>query len=83
MKSDEQIIAAYRDSGERCGLEELVGRYVGKVRGMVYPMVLDQTLADDEEIVFEAGTHREAIKMAYGDYVALVHPSVQRFAKAA
>lgn len=47
MKSDEQLIAGYRDSGQKQSLEELVDRYVGKVRAMIYPMVLDRTLADD------------------------------------
>lgn len=47
MKSDEQLIAGYRDSGQNHALEELTGRYVGKVRAMIYPMVLDRTLADD------------------------------------
>jgi RNA polymerase sigma-70 factor (ECF subfamily) len=47
VKSDEQLIAAYRDSGHKHLLDELVDRYVGKVWGMIYPMVLDRTLADD------------------------------------
>ncbi len=47
MASDKQLIDCYLESGERHALDELVGRYLGKVRGTVYPMVLDASLADD------------------------------------
>ena len=47
MASDEQLIDSYVKSGERHALEELVGRYLDKVRGMVFSMVLDPSLADD------------------------------------
>jgi Ala-tRNA(Pro) deacylase len=36
-------------------------------------------LADDEEIAFNAGTHTEVIRMAYGDFERLVHPRVMAF----
>lgn len=45
------------------------------------PVYVDKTLTDDKEIVFEAGSHEEAIKMAYGDFERLVHPTVLSFAK--
>jgi len=38
------------------------------------------TLAEDEEIAFNAGTHRELIKMAYADFERLVNPVVAEFA---
>ena len=41
---------------------------------------VDQSLTGDEFIVFEAGTHQDAIKMAYGDYVKLAKPTVAEFA---
>jgi RNA polymerase sigma-70 factor (ECF subfamily) len=47
VKCDEELIDCYRHSGQNQALEELVNRYLGKVRGIVYPMVLDPTLADD------------------------------------
>ena len=47
MASDEQLIDGYLESGERAALDELVGRYLSKVRGTVYAMVLDRSLADD------------------------------------
>ena len=40
------------------------------------PTLLDQHLAEDEEIVFQGGTHRLAIRMKYADYAALVKPQV-------
>ena len=38
-------------------------------------------LSDDEEIVFNAGTHTDAIKMSYKDYVDLVKPTVIHFSE--
>jgi Ala-tRNA(Pro) deacylase len=39
----------------------------------------DRSLTQDEEIVFQAGTHREAVRMRYGDFATLVHPTVAEF----
>jgi RNA polymerase sigma-70 factor (ECF subfamily) len=47
VQTDEQLVAAYRDSGQAEALEELVGRYVGRIRGFAYQMVLDPAAADD------------------------------------
>jgi Ala-tRNA(Pro) deacylase len=44
------------------------------------PTYVDQSLAGDEFIVFEAGTHTDAIKMNYPDYARLVNPKVADFA---
>ena len=43
------------------------------------PVYVDQSLASDEEIVFEGGTHSEAIRMRYWDFAALVFPTVAEF----
>lgn len=40
---------------------------------------VDQSLTEDEQIVFQAGTHTEAIRMRYADFAALVHPRVAEF----
>jgi Ala-tRNA(Pro) deacylase len=40
------------------------------------PVVVDRRLANDEEIVFEAGNHHEAIKLAYADFDRAVKPTV-------
>jgi Ala-tRNA(Pro) deacylase len=52
----------------------------GNVYGL--PVYIDKTLARDDHIVFQAGTHTDTIEMAYGDYVRLVHPRVADFAYA-
>ncbi|GKS65345.1 deacylase [Nitrospira sp.] len=46
--------------------------------GMLYglPVYVDRSLVHDEEIVFEAGTHSEAISMRYWDFAALMFPTV-------
>jgi len=43
------------------------------------PVYVDRSLGDDEEIVFEAGNHREAVKLAYRDFERLVKPTVGEF----
>jgi Ala-tRNA(Pro) deacylase len=37
------------------------------------------SLAEDEEIAFNAGTHTELVRMAYPDFVRLVEPAVLQF----
>ena len=43
------------------------------------PVYVDQSLTEDEEIVFQAGTHLDAIRMRYWDFAALVFPVVAEF----
>lgn len=40
---------------------------------------VDQSLTEDEQIVFQAGTHQDAIKMRYRDFAVLVNPRVEKF----
>ncbi len=40
---------------------------------------VDHSLTEDEEIVFDAGTHQEGLKMRYKDFAALVHPIIENF----
>jgi Ala-tRNA(Pro) deacylase len=40
------------------------------------PTLVDANLAADEEIVFQGGSHRQAIRMKYADYARLVKPTV-------
>lgn len=40
------------------------------------PTYVDKSLAEQEYIVFEAGTHTDAIKMSYSDYEKIVKPKV-------
>lgn len=41
--------------------------------------LVDETLEEDEDIVFEGATHEEAIKMHYRDFENLEHPLKGRF----
>jgi len=45
------------------------------------PMYVDESLAADEMIVFNAGTHRDAIRMRYEDFARLAKPTVWSFAQ--
>jgi Ala-tRNA(Pro) deacylase len=49
--------------------------------GILYglPVYVDHSLTEDESIVFQAGTHSEAIRMRYADFAALVYPVVEEF----
>jgi len=42
--------------------------------------LVDQTLTEDEKIVFEANTHHNAIRMAYRDFQEQEHPRIGHFA---
>jgi Ala-tRNA(Pro) deacylase len=44
------------------------------------PTYVDKHLAEQEYIVFEAGTHTDAIKMSYRDYEKIVKPKVEDLA---
>ncbi|MGE5208828.1 MAG: aminoacyl-tRNA deacylase [Alphaproteobacteria bacterium] len=41
---------------------------------------VDKHLAEQDYIVFEAGTHTDAIKMSYRDYAKIVQPKVEDLA---
>jgi Ala-tRNA(Pro) deacylase len=43
------------------------------------PVYVDRSLTVGEEIIFEGGTHSEAIRMRYWDFAALVFPTVVEF----
>ncbi len=46
------------------------------------PVYVDETLAEDREIAFNAGSHYELIRMAYKDFDQLVKPEVMEFSSA-
>lgn len=50
--------------------------------GLLYDLqtYVDLSLTQSEHIVFEAGTHTEAVKMRYADYERLAKPTVGDFA---
>ncbi len=53
----------------------------GQIYGL--PVYVDKVLAEDEEIVFPAGTHRDAVRMRYADFARLAKPWVSSFAEKA
>ena len=42
---------------------------------------VDELLADEDELVFNAGNHIDAISMRFADFVSLTHPVTGRFAR--
>ena len=51
--------------------------------GSLYNLAVyvDESLAADEAIVFNAGTHRDAIRLRYDDFVRLAKPRICSFAQ--
>ena len=45
------------------------------------PVYVDKTLAEDETIVFQAGTHTYTMSMKYADFAKLVQPKVAEFSR--
>ncbi len=45
------------------------------------PVYVDESPAADEAIVFNAGTHRDAIRMRYDDFLRVAKPQVCSFAQ--
>ena len=45
------------------------------------PVIMDTSLEEDEEIVFNACSHIESIRMKLADYVRLVNPMIARIAE--
>jgi Ala-tRNA(Pro) deacylase len=44
------------------------------------PTYVDKSLAEEDYIVFEAGTHTEAVRLSYRDYEKIVKPQVKDLA---
>jgi Ala-tRNA(Pro) deacylase len=47
------------------------------------PVFVDARLREDERIAFAAGSHRELVRMAYGDFERLVNPAVADLSRGA
>ena len=45
------------------------------------PVYVEETLAEDETIVFRAGTHVDTMSVTYADFDRLVEPNVAKFAR--
>ena len=68
--------AAFRDRFPECDLGAMPP--FGNLYGM--PVYVADSLTEDEEIAFNAGSHTQLVKMAYRDFERLVQPEVMRFA---
>ncbi|TCD47878.1 YbaK/EbsC family protein [Chlorobium sp. N1] len=74
--------ASGAEHAELAGEEEFAGRFgscepgamppFGNLYGMA--VYVDEVLEDDEDIAFNAGTHRELVRLAYRDFSRLVRP---------
>jgi Ala-tRNA(Pro) deacylase len=68
--------AAFKDRFPECDLGAMPP--FGNLYGM--PVYVADSLTEDEEIAFNAGSHDQLVKMAYRDFERLVRPEVMRFA---
>ena len=67
--------SAFRDRFPECELGAMPP--FGNLYGM--PVYVADSLTEDEEIAFNAGSHTQLVKMAYRDFERLVQPEVMRF----
>jgi Ala-tRNA(Pro) deacylase len=54
---------------------------IGELFGL--PTLIEQSLTADKEVLFQAGTHQEAVRMSFDEYRKLVGGSVAKFARPA
>jgi Ala-tRNA(Pro) deacylase len=45
------------------------------------PVFVDEHLAQEKQVVFQAGNHREAVRVAWTDFERAVHPTVADFCR--
>ena len=81
-------LASGTDAVELAGESEFKGLFPDCETGAMPPfgnlyglaVFADESLAKDEEIVFNAGSHRELVRLAYKDFERMVQPTVGKFA---
>jgi Ala-tRNA(Pro) deacylase len=79
LKAKAVDIADERDLEKLCpdcevGAEPPIGKLYG------VPTLVDASLEDEDEVLFQAGTHRDAVRMHFSDYWKLTQPSIGQFA---
>ncbi len=52
---------------------------IGKLYGL--PTIMDDSLQRQDEVIFQAGTHQDAVHMSMADYVRLAEPRLGHFGK--
>ena len=81
LKKAAKVVGAKKarlaDENEMAGLFPDVDVGAEPPFGNLYELqtVVDERLIDKPEIVFQSGTHRQAIRMKYADYERLVQPT--------
>jgi len=79
LKAKAVEVASEEDFKDRfCDCETGAMPPFGNLFGL--PMFVDENLAKDKEIAFNAGTHRELIRMGWDDFKRLAEPMILRFA---
>jgi Ala-tRNA(Pro) deacylase len=73
LAKEDELSAVFKDC--ELGAEPPFGQLYG------LKTLMDQALHQDEYIVFQAGSHTDAVKMRRDDYERLVHPQVASFAR--
>ena len=79
--------AAFAQRAELAEEEEFADRFPECELGAMPPfgnlygmdVYVADSLAEDEEIAFNAGSHTDLVRMAYPDYARLVKPRILRF----
>lgn len=69
----------FRDKFPECELGAMPP--FGNLYGM--PVFVDDSLARNQQIAFNAGTHHELIRLSYHDFAKLVHPKIAAFSTSA
>ena len=67
--------SAFKDRFPECDLGAMPP--FGNLYGM--PVYVADSLTEDEEIAFNAGSHTELVKMGYRDFERLVQPQIMHF----
>ena len=68
--------AEFKDAFPECDLGAMPP--FGNLYGM--EVFVEESLAEDAEILFNAGSHTELIRMAYADFTRLARPRIAKFA---
>lgn len=79
--------AAEADKVEIASEEEFRGLFPGCEAGAMppfgnlwdMPVFASETLAEDDEIAFNAGSHTELVRLSFSDFARLVNPKVAHF----
>jgi Ala-tRNA(Pro) deacylase len=76
------------NKAELASEDEIASRFSDLERGVVPPFgaahgirtLVEQSLTEDDEIIFEGSTHEKAIRMSFEDFRKVEKPAIARFA---